>query len=301
MYDIAIIGAGPAGLSAAITARNRNKQVLVISNRVQENLLAKAHTITNYPGMPKVSGQTLLSEIEAQAKNLGAQIINERVTTVLPAGDYFSISAGSEAFQARTVILAIGKNSGKPFVGENEFVGRGVSHCATCDGMFFKNATVVVVGLSAEAPNEANFLNEIGAKVIYLSPKPAEGLSGSIDVRQGSVVEIKGDAMGVTEVLFKPKEAAGVHAPTSKTKKLESIVCSGVFILRPSIAPNMLVAGIQTKGGQILVNDKLETSVVGVFAAGDCLGEPLQIAKAVGEGQVACLNAINKLDLKASS
>ncbi|HBT96030.1 MAG TPA: thioredoxin reductase [Coriobacteriia bacterium] len=285
MYDIAIVGAGPAGLSAAIWARSRNKEVLVISNKPEESRLAKAKHIANYAGMPEISGLAMLKTMVKQAEDLEVSFIYDRVTSITSTGEYFMLSAGQDAYQARAVILAPGTNNAKPFSGENDYLGRGVSHCATCDGMFYKNASVTVVGLNNEAPKEANFLKDIGAKVTYLSPKPTLGLDDDIEAITGSAVEVKGDKLGVTELVYK-------HAETGE---LETVYCAGVFILRPQIAPDTLIAGLEVQDGHIVVDEKMQTNITGVFAAGDCLGEPLQVAKAVGEGQVACYHAIEYL------
>jgi thioredoxin reductase (NADPH) len=286
MHDIAIIGAGPAGLSAAITARARDKKVLVISNKPQDSLLAKSKLIENYPGLPQVSGLHLLEQMVSQAHDLGVEFLYERVISVLPMGEHFTIATGSANSDARSVILATGAQIAKPFVGETEFLGRGVSYCATCDGMLYRAASVCVVGLSAEAVEEANFLVSIGAKVIFLAKKAPRGLNENIMVEEGAVVAIKGDMMGVTAVDFR----------VSGTDNIESVPCNGVFILRPSIAPDALIAGLDLADGHIRVDGAMSTSIAGVFAAGDCVGKPLQVAKAVGEGQRACFSATEYLD-----
>jgi thioredoxin reductase (NADPH) len=288
MHDIAIIGAGPAGLSAAITARARDKGVLVISNKPQNSLLAKSKLIENYPGLPRASGLLLLERMISQAHDLGVEFLYERVISVLPMGERFVIATGGANIDARSVILATGAQIAKSFVGETEFLGRGVSYCATCDGMLYRTATVCVVGLGAEAIEEANFLAGIGAKVIFLAKKAPCGLNEDIRVEEGTVTEIKGDAMGVTALDFK----------TSDANKNESILCNGVFILRPSIAPDALVAGLDLADGYIAADKTMSASIAGVFAAGDCVGKPLQIAKAVGEGQRACFSAMEYLDRK---
>ncbi|MDR1185273.1 MAG: NAD(P)/FAD-dependent oxidoreductase [Coriobacteriales bacterium] len=286
MHDIAIIGAGPAGLSAAITARARDKKVLVISNKPQESRLAKSKLIENYPGLPRVSGLHLLEQMISQARDLGVEFLYERAISVLPMGERFAIATGSTNTDVRSVILATGAHIAKPFAGEAEFLGRGVSYCATCDGMLYRTATVCVVGLSAEAVEEANFLAGIGAKVIFLAKKIPHGLNENIMVEEGTVAEIKGDTMSVTALDFK----------ASGTDKIESILCSGVFILRPSIAPDALITGLDLADGHIMVDGAMSTSITGIFAAGDCVGKPLQIAKAVGEGQCACFSATEYLD-----
>jgi thioredoxin reductase (NADPH) len=286
MRDIAIIGAGPAGLSAAITARARDKKVLVVSNKPQNSPLAKSKLIENYPGLPQVSGLRLLEQMVSQARELGVEFLYERALSVLPMGERFTIATANTNIDTRSVILAVGAQIAKPFAGEAEFLGRGVSYCATCDGMFYRAATVCVVGLSVEAVEEANFLARIGAKVIFLAKKTPHGLDGGIMVEKGAVVEIKGDMMGVTGLSFK----------SSDTDKVETVACGGVFILRPSIAPDALIGGLGLADGHIMVDATMATNVTGVFAAGDCIGKPLQIAKAVGEGQRACFSATEYLD-----
>jgi thioredoxin reductase (NADPH) len=300
MHDIIIIGAGPAGLSAAITARARNKDVLVISNKPQDNPLAKSKLIDNYPGLPQISGLRLLEQMVAHAHDVGATFLYERVISVLPMGEHFVVSTGITNNDARAVILATGVQLAKPFVGEAEYLGRGVSYCATCDGMFFRTQTVCVVGMSPDAVEEANFLAELGARVIFLAKKAPKGLDRNIFVKEGTVVEIKGGDGdndgnggngngngngGVTELLFKKRG----------TDKIESISCSGVFILRPSIAPDALISGLALVDDSIAVDSTMSTNIPGVFAAGDCTNKPLQVAKAVGEGQIACFGAIRYL------
>lgn len=285
MYDIIVIGAGPAGLSAAITARARNLSVLVVSNKPQESPLAKSRLIDNYPGLPQVSGLKLLEEMLAHTHALGAVFHYDRVISVLPLGDSFSVTTGSKVLDARAVILAPGAQLAQPFEGEAAYLGRGVSYCATCDGMLYRDSTVCVVGLNSESVEEANFLAGIGAKVVYLAKKAPTGLADTILVEEGSLVEIKGDLMGLTGLTFKNKA----------TQKIESIPCAGVFILRPSIAPDALIPGLELSDGFIRVDNKMRTNLSGIFAAGDCAGKPLQIAKAVGEGQLATFSAVEFL------
>jgi thioredoxin reductase (NADPH) len=286
MYDIIIIGSGPAGLSAAITARARNKKVLVISNKPQESPLAKAKLVDNYPGLAQVSGLQILEQMIAHALSLDVGFIHGRVISVLPTGRQFAVATGNESFEARAIILATGSQFGKPFVGEEEFLGRGVSYCATCDGMLYRGRTVCVVGLSTEAVDEANFLARIGIAVMFLARKEPLGLDEGIVARTGTLLAIRGDALGVTELVFKSKQ----------TGEKESFACGGVFILRPSITPDALIGGLEVVGGHIVVDAAMSTNRNGVFAAGDCVGKPLQVAKAVGDGQRACFSAVAYLD-----
>jgi len=303
VFDIAIIGAGPAGLAAGIAARARNKQTIIISNKPQDSPLAKSKLVDNYPGLPGVSGLELLEKMTEHACSLGCEILHARVITIVPIemseATSFLITTSGEVIEARTVIIAVGTSAGgKPFEGEGEFLGRGVSYCATCDGMLFRDATVCVIGLSSDAPEEARFLVELGATVHYLAPrKPdtetlfdANDLSENLKVHEATVRAIEGDLLGVTGVRIQ-----GTQTPDGEEV---TIPCEGVFILRPSVAPTTLLSTLRLEGAFIEVDASMRTSVAGVFAAGDCTGKPLQIAKAVGEGQIACFSAVEYLDAR---
>lgn len=294
MYDIIIIGGGPAGLSAAITARARNKEVLVISNLPQENPLAASKLIDNYPGMPGATGLHLLKTMTSHAQDLGAKFLHARAISILPVqtdspqASSFSVTTSSDFVESKSVIIASGAARGsKALEGELEYLGRGVSYCATCDGMLYRNATVAVAGLSPEALDEANFLAEIGATVHYVAKEIPSGLDARIYPHTGNILSIEGDALGVTHVRIK--------AGPSEVKEENTIAVGGVFVLRPSIAPTSLLPSLELSEGYIKVDRSMRTSVEGVFAAGDCVGKPLQVAKAVGEGQIAVLSAVEYL------
>jgi thioredoxin reductase (NADPH) len=311
MYDIAIVGGGPAGLSAAITARARNKNVVVISNAAQENPLAKSKLVDNYPGLPGVSGLELLEKMHAHAHKLGTEFVMARVITVLPidgAGEpdaagnprpSFSITTSSDYLEAKSLIIACGAASGgKPLPGEQEYLGRGVSYCATCDGMLYRTATVLVAGLSPEAADEANFLAGLGTTVHYVARQIPAGLDAKIYRHAGKVLRIEGDDAGVKQVVISAKQPDAHSQQTGEPDEAQDVTisCTGVFILRAGVAPTTLLPTLELDQGYIAVNDKMQTNVHGVFAAGDCTGKPLQVAKAVGQGQTAVLSAVEYLD-----
>jgi thioredoxin reductase (NADPH) len=263
MYDIAIIGGGPAGLSAAITGKIRGKSVAVISNNRAESGLYKAAEVGNYPGLPGISGAELSEKLAAHAAEMGTEMLTGRVNTVLPMGKEISIGYGSEILSAKSLILAIGIVQASVFPGETELLGRGVSYCATCDGMLYRGKKVVVVTLSPEADEEADFLESIGCQV--------------------------------TRVKTKKVTVSGDDRVTSVTADGTEIPCDGVFILRQTIAPGSLLPGLETEKGHIKTDPAMKTNLPGVFAAGDCTGTPYQVAKAVGEGQIAVLSAVEYL------
>lgn len=277
-YDIIVIGSGPAGLSAALTARARNKTVLVVGNRWQDSPLARAERVDNYLGLPKQSGADLLETFHAHAKEAGVALFEGRALSALPWNG-FQVSVGSQVLSAGALILAPGVVRQKKFPGEAEYLGRGVSYCATCDGMLYRGKPVAVVGRSPDAPEEANFLKNLGCQVTYLAPKRPETLEADIPFVPTGTVSIQGQ-LTVTDL----------------TANGGTIPCAGVFILRPAVAPTDLLPTLATANGAIQVDRSMATNLPGVFAAGDCTGAPYQIAKAAGEGQVAALSACAYLD-----
>ncbi|MBD5133882.1 MAG: FAD-dependent oxidoreductase [Clostridiales bacterium] len=255
-YDLLIVGGGPAGLTAAIHARARDKSVLVISNDPTASPLCRAPQMANYPGLPNVTGRELVERLLAQAKDLGAQFKQGRALSVMPMGKSVMVSVENDAVEGSNLILALGVSRAAPLKGEAELLGRGVSYCATCDGMFYRNKAVVCAGDAPNFEEEVEFLRSIGCQVT---------------VKRLAGLEILGDGR-VSAV----RDGAGEETP-----------CDGVFLLRASIAPARLAPGLALEDGYIKVDGRMATSLPRVYAAGDCTGQPLQLAKAVGQGQAA--------------
>ena len=149
--EIAIIGTGPAGVSAALTASNRNKKIRLFGSRGMSTKVARAHEIRNYPGLPFVSGPEMAAAFRDQLDRMGIEISEERIGAVYAMGDYYALQAGEEMVEAETVILATGVVQGKPLPGEEELLGRGVSYCATCDAPLYRGKEVAVIGYLTEA------------------------------------------------------------------------------------------------------------------------------------------------------
>ena len=282
MYDVAIIGTGPAGLSAAINVRARGKTAIVIGNDPASGYLNKAPEIGNYLGMPGLSGPQMVSAFVDHALSAGVELREGRVISVMPFGADFMASVGSDVIDAHAVILALGAVPPTRFAGEEEYLGRGVSYCATCDGMLYRGHDVVVVGGSAESVHEAAFLQQIGCNVSFVSKKPVAGLPDEVPSRTFKTLAVVGDGTKVTGL-----ELDG-----------EKVACDCAFILRPAIAPSNLVAGLELDGSYIKVNRGMRTNIPGLYAAGDCTGKPLQVAKAVGEGLIAALSACEDIDAR---
>lgn len=272
-YDIIVLGSGPAGLSAAVTARARNHSVLVVGNRWQDSPLARAQRVDNYLGMPGMTGPEMLAQFVRHAREMDVDHVTGRVVSLM-AWEGFMLTVGSQVYQGKALILAPGVQRQAKYPGEEEFLGRGVSYCATCDGMLYRNRPVTVVGRSKDAPHEANYLKSLGCQVVYVSPHTPQGLEAGIPFVRASRLEVRG-GQTVTALA-----ADGAELP-----------CDGVFILRDAVAPADLLPGLEVKNGAIQVDRSMATSLEGVFAAGDCTGGPLQISKAVGEGLIAALSA----------
>ena len=280
MYDLIVLGSGPAGLAAAVGACGRGKHVLVIGNPWQDSPLAKAELVNNYLGMPERTGRQMLEEFYQHAVSMGAEFVEGKAISVMAYGDIM-VAVGSEVYQGRSLILATGVQHQSKYPGEEALLGRGVSYCATCDGMLYRNRPIVVVGRSKEAVREANYLFGIGCKVTYTGLKEPEGLEEGIPFIRASQVAIEG-----TETV------------TGITLGDRHLQCDGVFVLRQAVASSDLLTDLKTENGSIQVDRHMATNLKGVFAAGDCTGAPLQIAKAVGEGHIAALSACAYLDRK---
>lgn len=272
-YDIIVLGSGPAGLAAAVASRGRGKSALVIGNRPEDSPLARAERIDNYLGLPGRTGAALLTEFHEHAARMGVEFAVGRAISLM-AWNGFTVTVGSDLYQGRALVMAPGVARHTKFPGEADYLGRGVSYCATCDGMLYRGKDVVVVGRTKDAPEEARYLSGIGCSVTYTAPKRPEELDEGIAFVPAGRVEIRGGEKVDTAVLD------GTEVP-----------CSCVFVLRAALAPTDLLPSLATENGCIVVDRAMRTNVEGVFACGDCTGAPLQVAKAVGEGHIAGLSA----------
>ncbi len=283
--DIAIIGTGPAGLEAAITAVVRNKKVLLFGQKDLSEKLAKAHEIRNYLGYPEVSGENLAGAFQKHLDAMGIQITEDRISAIYSMGDYYSLQGKTEFYEATSVILACGIVNGKSFPGENENLGRGVSYCATCDAALYKGKTAIVAAYSSKEEEEAAFLAEMADRVYYLpvyqeteSLKSLEGNDKIQVVRDEKPVSIEKNAEG--KMTLRCSSGAELSA-------------DGVFLLREAIAPDKLMPGLALEGNAVRCDRQMRTNLPGVFVCGDIAGAPYQYIKAAGEGNVAALSAVS--------
>ncbi|MCD7856424.1 MAG: NAD(P)/FAD-dependent oxidoreductase [Clostridiales bacterium] len=262
-------------MAAAIAGRSRNLKVLVVSNPPSASPLAKAERIDNYPGLPGVTGAELLDRLQSHAEAVGTEFLTGKALSALDMGRSWCLTVGQNVVEGRALIVTSGVTPVQHIPGEERLLGRGVSYCAICDGMLYRRRSVVVIGRSSDAPpQEAAWLSSIGCQVTYVAAKRPEGLPEHIPFVRAGRLEIEG-ADRVEAVL-----ADGARLP-----------CEGVFLLRSAVAPGDLLPGLAFQDGYIAVDRSGRTNLPRVYAAGDCTGKPFQIAKAVGEGQVAALAA----------
>ena len=280
-YDIAILGTGPAGISAAITAKIRNKKILLIGSKDLSTKMSKAHVIRNYPGLPDIPGAELAAHMQEHLTRMEIEITDDRIAAVYAMGEYFALQ-GQEMYEASSVILASGVLLAKPYPGEEEFLGKGVSYCATCDASLYRGKTVAVVGFAPKEEAEAAFLSEVAGKVYYLPQyKDEPKLPESIEIRRALPQAIR--------------EAGAKKLLVTDGGELEA---DGIFLLRESVAADKLVPGLKFNGTHVEVDRSMQTNLKGLFACGDITGTPYQYIKAAGEGNVAALSAAAYLDAK---
>ncbi len=285
MFDVIIIGGGPAGLSAGIYSIRAGAETLIIAK--DDGALAKARRVDNYFGTDgTVSGPELLQNAKKQYVSLGGKFINAEVVAA-EAFDGFKVMTSEGDFESKALILAVGKSVTKPVIkGEEDFIGRGVSRCAVCDGFFFRNKRVGVIGSGEYAKSEARQLEPFTSDITLFTNGTEIFDDGEFSVNVKKLSEIRGDVK-VTAVV---------------TEDGEEIPLDGLFIASraPGAFEFALKLGIGIKDGYISVDKDMSTAIKGLFAAGDCIGGLNQISTAVGEGAVAGQRAAEFIKIERS-
>ncbi|WP_044565050.1 NAD(P)/FAD-dependent oxidoreductase [Anaerococcus provencensis] len=281
-YDLAIIGAGPAGLSALLNAKIRNKSVIIFG--ADSPSLENSESIKNYLGFGDVSGKELNDAFKKSLEGYDYDKSDQKVQQVYAMGDYFGLMLkNNDMVEATSVIVATGIELKKDLINEDKFFAKGVSYCATCDAALYKGKKVLVIGYNEESLEETNFTSEIVDELIFVNMyKDDIKLNDSIKVINGEVpVEFIGED----------------RASVLKFKSGKEIAADGFFIIRDSSKPSRLVPSIETDDEHIIVHDNCRTNIRGLYAAGDVAGRPYQINKSVGQGQVAALDAAKYISL----
>ena len=278
IYDVIIIGAGPAGISAGLYTQRANQKTLIIYN--EKSSLEKASKIENYYGFPNgISGKELYQNGIMQAKNLGIELKKEEVIKIEKIKETFEVSTSNRKYISRNVILATGNKKNTPDIkGIKELEGKGISYCAICDGFFYRGKDVAVLGSGDYAISEVNDLLNVANKITILTNKKKvpDFRAENVKVETRGVIAIKGENQ---------LESIELEDGT----KLE---VDGLFIAQ-GVAGSTDFArklGALVKDNKIVVSDKMETTIQGLYACGDCIGGIYQIAKAINEGMIAGMN-----------
>lgn len=279
MLDCIIVGSGVAGISAALTLKANQKTFLLFGQKALSEKIEKAESIRNYPGFLGGSGKNFVAALQQQLEQAEIPIQAERVSGVYALKDKYSVmTQEGSVYESKSVILACGVESVKQIEGEEAYIGRGVSYCATCDGFLYKGKTIAVLCTTKRLEHEIGYLAKIAEK-IYLIPmyKDVEIMGENITVIRKMPKRIEGTKR-VEKLLFS----------TPPTPELSAeLPVDGVFMLRESVSPAVLVGGLQTENGHVVIGRDTSTNLKGCYAAGDCTGRPYQYAKAAGEGNVA--------------
>ena len=296
-YDLIIIGAGPAGISASLYAKRANLNVAVIYSG--ESQLDKAHKIDNYYGFPEgITGPDLYKNGIQQAKNLGIDVIEAEVTHIEmlapPPQTQYSVKAGDKELTAPAIILATGNKKLRPAIeGIIELEGKGVSYCAVCDGFFYRKKNVAVIGNGTFAVAEASHLAHIAESVTILTDgKDDTEVKAALEADSSISEKIKIDSRKVTKVIPNAEntKVGGVTFADG-----ENLALDGVFVALGSAgaADFAKKLGLMLKGDSIAANEKMATNAPGIFSCGNANGGLLQVCKAVYEGGVAGLSAVD--------
>jgi len=283
MYDVIIIGAGPAGISSGLYTKRANKETLIIYGEFSN--LNKAEKIDNYYGFENgISGKDLYDAGIKQAQNLGIETVKEEVLKIDINSGTFTVSTDKNKYEGKSIIIAIGtKKNTLNIDGIRKLEGKGVSYCAICDGFFYRNKDVVVIGNGNYAVSETNDLINIAKKVTILTngEKAPDVRADNVDIVTKNIKEISGENR-VEEVRFQDDS---------------SIKTDGVFIAQGTAGATELAKklGLIMKNGKIAVDENMKTNIDGIYACGDCTGGLLQVSKSVYEGTKAGLAVIDYL------
>jgi len=276
MYDVIIVGAGPAGVSSGLYAKRANKEVLILYNG--ESNLEKAHLIDNYYGFENgISGKDLYEDGIKQAKHLGIDVKKEEVLHIEKA-DIFKVRTENDEYEGKTLILATGNKKLRPNIkGILEFEGKGISYCAICDGFFYRRKNVVVIGSGKFAISESNELKNIVNNVKILTNGEDLEADTELEVVKTKIKEIKGDT-----------KVRSIEFEDGSTLEIDGIFVALGEAGGADFAKKM---GVLTNGDNIIVNENMETNIEGLYSCGNSTGGLLQVCKAVYEGAKAGLSA----------
>ena len=301
MYDIIIVGAGPAGLSAAVYGLRAGKSVLLLEKESYGGQIINTPEIENYPGIKKISGYEFAENLYQQAVDLGAEIVFEAVTAIETEEDIKKVFTAQNEYLCKTVILATGATHRKLGIErEEELIGKGVSYCATCDGMFFKGKDVAVAGGGNTALQDALFLSNYCRKVYLIHRREEFRGEKRLEAALREKDNIEFVLNCQVTALNGEKTLTSVTVRDKNTEKEKELSVSGIFIAvgqepQSQIVQNMIDTD---EGGYIISGEECYTNCSGIFTAGDCRTKSLrQLAPAVSDGAVAALKACEYMEM----
>ncbi|MEY8330583.1 thioredoxin-disulfide reductase [Lachnospiraceae bacterium 48-33] len=301
MYDIIIVGAGPAGLSAAVYGLRAGKSVLLLEKESYGGQIINTPEIENYPGIKKISGYEFAENLYQQAVDLGAEIVFEAVTAIETEEDIKKVFTAQNEYLCKTVILATGATHRKLGIErEEELIGKGVSYCATCDGMFFKGKDVAVAGGGNTALQDALFLSNYCRKVYLIHRREEFRGEKRLEAALREKDNIEFVLNCQVTALNGEKTLTSVTVRDKNTEKEKELSVSGIFIAvgqepQSQIVQNMIDTD---EGGYIISGEECYTNCSGIFTAGDCRTKSIrQLATAVSDGAVAALKACEYMEM----
>lgn len=301
LYDVIIAGAGPAGMTAAVYASRANLDTLMLERGVPGGQMADTEAIENYPGYESILGPDLSNKMFEHAKKFGAEYAYGDIKEVIDHGDYKEIHAGANTYKAKALIITTGAQYRKLGIpGETELTGRGVSYCAVCDGAFFKDKEIAVIGGGDSAVEEGLYLTRFAKKVTVIHRRDALRAQRIIQERAFSneKMEFIWDTV-VEKVNEKDGKTGSLTLKNVKTNENSEFDIDGVFIyigMDPLSEP-FASLGIVDEDGYIPTNENMETKVPGIYAAGDIRVKDLrQVVTATGDGSIAAETAIKYIE-----
>ena len=305
MYDIIIIGAGPAGMTAAIYASQARKKILLLEKSVYGGQIVSADKVKNYPGFEEISGYEYATKLYNQVKKFNPDIKFEEVLQIKNKKDFKEIITNKNSYKSKTVIIATGsKNKKLGLSNEDKLIGRGISYCSTCDGVFYKEKVVAITGGGNSAIDDALYLSDIASKV-YVIYRQKDFKIDSINldklkqrdnvyfVLDSNIVDIKGQ-----------DKLESITIKNNETNKESTLEIDGLFIAIGHIPVSSMCKNLVKTDdkGYIIANEDCTTNIDGIFAAGDVRIKPIrQLTTACSDGTIAALNAckyINKITIE---
>lgn len=305
LYDVVIIGAGPAGMTAAVYASRANLDTLMLERGVPGGQMADTEEIENYPGFESILGQELSTKMFDHAKKFGAEYAYGEVKEIIDHGDYKEVIAGDKSYKTKTVIIATGAEYKKLGIqGEAELTGRGVSYCAVCDGAFFRERHLAVIGGGDSAVEEGMYLTRFASKVTIIHRRDKLRAQKIIQDRAfaNEKIDFIWDTV-VEQINEKDGKVGSLTLKNLKTGETSEFAADGVFVYIGTVplSEPFKSLGIVDEDGYIPTNENMETKIPGVYAAGDIRVKDLrQVVTATGDGSIAAEAAIKYIEEQAA-